>query len=106
MAGGNPAVVLDDDAIAKDPGIIVINLPDRSNFEEIRPVWAPNLEKTPLGGSLRLKVDISNDANSGCDAILGTATFTKVLGKKQISVLQQILLQEFNSFFNENQSSL
>ncbi len=82
VEGGNPEVDLTSAAIAEDPEIIVINLPSRSsNFEEIDPVWAPGLMETPAGGSLRMNVDISNDSNTGCDAIGSTANYKKVLGQ-------------------------
>ena len=79
----NPLVTMDDAAISLDPNIVVINLPDRSEFETLRANWSPGLFETPAGGSIRSKRDFTNDANSNCDAI-GPAfgnNFGKVLGK-------------------------
>jgi hypothetical protein len=52
----------------------------RSNFDIVEPIKAPNLEETPVGGSLRLKTDILN--NAGCENLPVTANYQKVLGKR------------------------
>ena len=83
LDGGNPPVVMDEDAIGRDSEIVVVNLPDKaSNFETIDPVKAPNLMEVPTSASIRLKVDISDDSNSGCGNIFtNTTEYQKVLGK-------------------------
>lgn len=82
---------MNNNAINRDSDIVVINLPDRAtNFEEIDPVESPNIMNTPASGTLRLKVDISNNANSGCDAIPHNGNYEKVLGEKKKSKIIRI----------------
>ena len=84
LQGGNPVVVMNNNAINRDSDIVVINLPDRStNFETIDPVESPNFMNVPASGTIRLKVDISNNANSGCDKIPYNGNYEKVLGEKK-----------------------
>jgi len=82
LAGGNPLVVLDDAAIATDPQTVVVNLPPRSELETLRAVWAPFLQETPAGGTLRMNSSISDTPTSNCGAIpTNSANYGKILGK-------------------------
>ena len=81
LKGGNPLVVLNENAIEKDDGIVTVNLPIRSGLESMAAVWGPFLQETPAGGSLMLKDSILDVAGSNCGALPTTANYGKVLGK-------------------------
>ena len=81
-------------SIAQDPDIVVVNLPARSNFEEIDAVNSPGLFETPAGASLRMNIELSG-SGSNCDALSGLTSYLKVLGEYIIG------LTLFPSIYNE-----
>jgi hypothetical protein len=78
LDGGNPQVVLTSAAIATDSDLIAISLPDRSSFEELRPVIAPALFDNKAGGTIRMNVA---NSGSGCDSVSSSSVYTKVVGQ-------------------------
>jgi hypothetical protein len=85
---------LDSGAIGRDKEILVINLPDRNQFETINPVKAPDLFDVPASGSIRAKKSFSN--NSGCSNVPVISNYRKILGKELKGVQHFFMIHSFS----------